>query len=191
MEAITVICSPDMQGQPLVYRLHSLSNPVCERTDDAGVLDTVQGSGPPGLTGFLSFHAVHSPQRAASTHPLPRLCPPWFNLEEKRNKINKRDNLDKTRSSDVIHQFQFWPFACLLICLHVLFLEVHVSGEGCWQLASARKEKCALILWLCCRKLSKALNLSAHKLKPQDSDGLVTLQANRMTGCGRCVITMH
>lgn len=83
MEAINIICSPDMQGQPLVYRLHSLSDRVCECADDAGVLDTVQGSGPPGLPGFLPFHPSHSPQRAASTHPC--RCPPNFNAEKKRD----------------------------------------------------------------------------------------------------------
>lgn len=132
MEAINVICSPDTQGQPLVYRLDSLGDRVCVcgYADDAGVLDKVQGSGPPGLPGFLPFHPSHSLQRAASTHP--RLCPPNFNLEKKkrRSKINKTDNLGKIRSSDVIHQFQFWPFSCLLICLHVLSLEVHISGGG-------------------------------------------------------------
>lgn len=131
MEAINVICSPDMQRQPLVYRLDSLRDCVCvcERTDDASVLDTVQGSCPPGLPGFLPFHPSHSLQRAASTHPC--RCPPNFNLEgKKRSKINKTDNLDKIRSLDVIHQFQFWPFACQLICLQVLSLEVHVCGGG-------------------------------------------------------------
>lgn len=109
------------------------SGSVCVRADDACVLDTVQGSGPPGLPGFLPFHSGHSPQGAASTHPHPRLCPPCFILQKKRKKtINKTDNLDKTRSSGVTQPFQSRPLASLLICLCILFLEVHISG-GAFQ----------------------------------------------------------
>lgn len=151
MEAINVICSPDMQGQPVVYRPDSLSDRVCECTDDAGVLDTVQGSGPPGLPGFLPFHPCHSLQRAASTHPC--LCPPYFNFEEnkKQNKQDTNLRFDHLLVFLSAYTFSSWRFTSL-------------EESDCWQLVSLREEKCVLILWLGCCESSKAINLSAHEL---------------------------
>lgn len=109
------------------------SGSVCARTDDACVLDTVQGSGPPGLPGFLPLSFRSQSTGSCIYTSTSASLPSLLHLTEKKEKtINKTDNLDKTRSSDVTQEFQFRPFASLLICLCILFLEVHISG-GAFQ----------------------------------------------------------
>lgn len=87
MEAITIICWPDLQGSlSFMYLGECACAVLC-------VLHTAPDKSPPGPPCFLPFHPCHSPQRAASTHPQP-CCPPWFSLQI----IHQTDNYN--RSSD-------------------------------------------------------------------------------------------
>lgn len=88
MEAITIICWPDLQGSlSFIYLGECVCGVLC-------VLHTVPDKNPPGLPCFLPFHPRHSPQRAASTHPHPR-CPPWFSLQIIHQTVNYNRSSDR------------------------------------------------------------------------------------------------